>query len=61
LQPYSISCTLIEIRSSGDNQEKTGGIIANILTNFLCGLPGLALACISLLATVGTQMPEVMV
>ena len=40
--------------------KKTGGIVATILASLFCGLPGLALACLGLLAAVGTQMPQVM-
>jgi hypothetical protein len=37
--------------------KKTGGIIATILTSLLCGLPGLALACLGLIGLLGTQLP----
>jgi len=38
-------------------KKNTGAIVATILTSLLCGLPGLALACLGLLGALGTQMP----
>ncbi|HET6846385.1 MAG TPA: hypothetical protein VFH29_06090, partial [Anaerolineales bacterium] len=39
---------------------KTGGILATIAAVILCGLPGVVLACMGLVAVVGGQSPEIL-
>jgi len=39
--------------------KKTGGIIGTIASALLCGLPGIVLACLGVMAVVGAQGPEI--
>jgi hypothetical protein len=38
---------------------RTGGIIGTIVAALLCGIPGIVLACMGLIAIVGGQSPEI--
>jgi hypothetical protein len=40
--------------------KKTGGILGTIAAAVLCGLPGIVLACMGLIAVLGGQSPEIL-